>query len=91
MLKTLKKNGYYRIINQKTGRLKLVKHYKNGLVHGKIIYYWDNGQIRLTGQYDKMRRIGIWHTFDSNGDLIMEDNYSREDNHRTDQLVLLPI
>ena len=41
MLKKHKKNGYYRIINQRTGRLKLVKHYKNGLVHGKIIYYWD--------------------------------------------------
>ena len=91
MLKTPKKNGYYRINNQKTGRLKLVKHYKNGLVHGKIIYYWDNGQIRLTGQYDKMRRIGIWHTFDSIGDLIMEENYSREDHRQTDQLVLLPI
>jgi len=91
MQKNLKKNGYHRIINQKTGRLKLVKHYKNGLVHGKLIYYWDNGQIRLTGQYDKMRRIGIWHTFDSNGDLIMEENYSREDHRQTDQLVLLPI
>ena len=91
MLKTPKKNGYYRIINQKTGLLKLVKHYKNGLVHGKIIYYWDNGQIRLTGQYDKMRRIEIWQTFDSNGDLIMEENYSREENRQTAQLVLLPI
>ena len=91
MLKTPKKNGYYRIINQKNGLLKLVKHYKNGLVHGKIIYYWDNGQIRLTGQYDKMRRIEIWQTFDSNGDLIMEENYSREENRQTAQLVLLPI
>ena len=91
MVKRQKKNGYYRIINQKTGRLKLVKHYKNSLVHGKIIYYWDNGQIRLTGQYDKMQRIGIWHTFDSNGDLIMEENYSGEDHRQTGQLVLLPI
>ena len=91
MIKRPKQNGYSRIINQKTGLLKLVKHYKNGLVHGKIIYYWDNGQIRLTGQYDKTHRIGIWHTFDSNGDLIMEKNYSPEDNRRTDQLVLLPI
>ena len=75
MLKKHKKNGYYRIINQRTGLLKLVKHYKNGIVHGKIIYYWDNGQIRLTGQYEEMRRTGIWETYDSNGDLIMENNY----------------
>ena len=91
MLKKHKKNGYYRIINQQTGRLKLVKHYKNGLVHGKIIYYWDNGQIYLTGQYDKMHRIGIWKTYESNGDLIHEENYDRKENSKKDQLVLLPI
>ena len=91
MLKRHKKNGYYRIINQKTGRLKLVKHYKHGLVHGKIIYYWDNGQIHLTGQYEKMRRCGIWKTFDSNGDIIMEENYNSQNDKETKQLVLLPI
>ena len=91
MLNKQKKNGYHRIINQKTGRLKLVKHYKNGFVHGKIIYYWDNGQIHLTGQYEKMRRIGIWNTYDSNGDLIMEENYNRNEFEETKQLVLLPI
>ena len=86
-----KKNGYHRIINQKTGRLKLVKHYKNGYVHGKIIYYWDNGQVRLTGQYNKMHRIGTWTTYESNGDLLYEKNYDRKAYHQTDQLVLLPI
>ena len=91
MLKKPKQNGYYRIINQQTGRLKLVKHYKNGLVHGKIIYYWDNGQIRLTGQYDKMHRVGTWKSYESNGDLIREENYDHKESSQTDQLVLLPI
>ena len=91
MLNKEKKNGYHRIINQKTGRLKLVKHYKNGLVHGKIIYYWDNGQVRLTGQYDKMRRIGTWKTYECNGDLLSEKNYDSKGSYQTDQLVLLPI
>ena len=91
MLNKEKKNGYHRIINQTTGRLKLVKHYKNGLVHGKIIYYWDNGQVRLTGQYDKMHRIGTWKTFESNGDLLSEKNYDSKGSYQTDQLVLLPI
>ena len=91
MLKKTKKNGYYRLLNQRTGKIKMLKHYKNGLVHGKIIYYWDNGQIRLTGQYDKMHRIGIWKTYESNGDLIHEENYDRKENSETDQLVLLPI
>ena len=91
MQKNLKKNGYHRILNQKTGRLKLVKRYRNGLVHGKIIYYWDNGQIRLTGQYDKMYRIGTWRTYESNGILIREENYDRKDTQQTNQLVLLPL
>ena len=91
MLKRQKQNGYYRIINQKTGRLKLVKHYNNGRIHGKIIYYWDNGQIRLTGQYAKMRRIGTWKTYNSNGDLILEENYNRPNQKETNQLILLPI
>ena len=92
MLNKQKKNGYYRIINQQTGRLKLVKHYKNGFVHGKIIYYWDNGQIRLTGQYENMRRIGIWKTYETNGDLICEQNYDKKEGYQSDpQLALLPI
>ncbi len=91
MLNKDKKNGYHRIINQKTGRLKLVKHYKNGSVHGKIMYYWDNGQVRLTGQYDKMHRIGTWKTYECNGDLLSEKNYDSKGSYQTDQLVLLPI
>ena len=91
MLKQPKNNGYYRLINQKTGRIKILKHYKNGLVHGKIIYYWDNGQVRLMGQYEKMHRVGIWKTYDSNGDLILEENYNSNSQKETNQLVLLPL
>ena len=92
MLKTPKMNGYYRLINQNTGKIKILKHYQNGLVHGKIIYYWDNGQIRLTGQYDKMRRIGYWKTYDINGNLIFEENFNNSQGHKkTKQMVLLPI
>ena len=91
MLKKPKKNGYYKLINKKTGRLKLVKHYKNGVVHGKIIYYWDNGEIRLTGQYENMIRTGIWKTYDTDGSLIVEENYNTDGKLQDKQLVLLPI
>ena len=91
MLKKTKNNGFYRLINQKTGRVKVLKHYKNGLVHGKIIYYWDNGQIRLIGQYNDMKRAGIWKTYDSNGKIILEENYNNPTQNKTSQLTLLPI
>ena len=91
MLRKPKKNGYYRLINQKTGKVKILKHYKNGLVHGKLIYYWDNGQIHLIGQYDKMKRVGIWKTYDSTGALIIEENYNNPMQNKTNQLTLLPM
>ena len=91
MLKKPKKNGYYKLINQRTGLPKIVKHYKNGVVHGKIIYYWDSGKIRLTGQYENMKRVGIWKTYDTNDSLIIEENYDKNGTSQKKQLVLLPI
>ena len=91
MLKKTKKNGYLRLINQKTGKVKILKHYKNGIVHGKLLYYWDNGQVHLTGQYEKMNRVGIWKTYDSEGALILEENYNSQGQKETNPQVLLPI
>ena len=91
MLKKPKENGYYRLINQKTGKVKILKHYQNGLIHGKMIYYWDNGQMRVTGQYEKMRRIGTWKTYDSSGDLILEENFNHPGHIEIEKQALLPI
>ena len=74
-------NGLNKIINAQTGRIKLVKHYKNGLVDGEIIYYWDNGQIRLTGQYEAMDRVGTWIHYDSNGDILLEEDCNKNEMH----------
>ena len=52
---------------------------------------FDIGQIRLSGQYNKMRRVGIWKHYDSTGNLIFEENYSLQDNKENDQLDLLAI
>ena len=91
MLKKPKENGYYRLINQKTGKVKILKHYQNGLIHGKMIYYWDNGQMRVTGQYEKMRRIGTWKTYNSSGDLILEENFNHPGHIAKKKQALLPI
>ena len=80
MLKKIE-NGLNKIINTQTGRIKLVKHYKNGQGDGEIIYYWDNGQIRLTGQYKEMCRVGIWTNYDSNGDILLEEDCNKNEMH----------
>ena len=91
MLKKPKKNGYYKLINQKTGKVKILKHYKNGIIHGKLHYYWDNGQVHLTGQYENMRRVGIWKTYNSEGALILEENYNIRGQKERNQQALFPI
>ena len=78
MLKKIE-NRLNKIINTQTGLLKLVKHYKNGLVDGEIIYYWDNGQICLIGEYKEMCRVGIWTNYDSNGDILLEEYYDNNE------------
>ena len=90
MLSKKNKNGYHKVVNKQTGKVKFVKHYKNGLVHGKVIYYWDNGQIRLIGEYNNMHRVGIWKTYNFNGDLILEENYTTN-SLITNKTVLFPI
>jgi len=78
MLKKIE-NGLNKIINTQTGRIKLVKHYKNGLVDGEIIYYWDNGNIRLRGQYEATHRVGTWIHYDSNGDILLEQDCNKNE------------
>ena len=73
MLKKTKKNGFYKLINKKTGKVKILKQYKNELLDGKFIYYWDNGQIHITGQYNKAKRIGLWKTYNQDGNLISKE------------------
>ena len=54
------------------------------MLHGKMVYYWDNGNIRLVGQYDKMKRTGIWKTYNPEGNLVLEENYNlhkKKSNH----------
>ena len=85
------KNGRYRIICKNSGNVVLEKNYSNNLLDGQYTYYWDNGKIRLTGQYEKMHRMGTWKTYESNGDLMYEKNYDHKESPQTAQLVLLPI
>ena len=49
--------------------------YKNGKKHGKITVWYDNNQIRYTGNYTENQETGTWQYFDESGKLIKEVNY----------------
>ena len=50
MLNKEKKNGYHRIINQKTGRLKLVKHYQGNWKEVPGIFFQDIVILEKSGK-----------------------------------------
>ena len=67
------KNGTCRVINKKTGKLKLEKSYLNDLLHGEYVYFWDNGNVRFHGKFEHSQRVGIWRSFSKSGEIIIEE------------------
>ncbi len=39
---------------------------------GKYSEFWDNGKVKVQGNYSKSKRVGIWKYFDKTGKLISE-------------------
>ena len=73
MQKKYAKNGTILIKNKRTGCTVLEKNYKQGILHGRLRYYWDNGVLRVKGAYADQRRIGKWKNFDIHGNIILEE------------------
>jgi antitoxin component YwqK of YwqJK toxin-antitoxin module len=48
---------------------------KNGLWHGPYISYYDNGQIKYRGYYNKAKKNGLWQSFRKNSQIISKGNY----------------
>lgn len=70
------KNGKYKIFCKNSGKLIIEKHYSNDLLDGKFTYYWDNGNIRFSGQFSNNRRIGTWTNYDKNGAIVFEESFN---------------
>jgi antitoxin component YwqK of YwqJK toxin-antitoxin module len=50
--------------------------FKNNLRDGRGIVYYRNGKIQIDGYYEKGERTGRWKSFDEEGNLISETDYS---------------
>ena len=49
--------------------------FDQNLFHGKYTLYHGSGKIRETGKYSGGERIGIWHLYDEEGELILTTVY----------------
>lgn len=63
------------------GQEKRIGGQVNNLNQGTWIWYHRNGEIQLSGRFDKGERTGIWKSYDTLGNLIQESTYDRNKLH----------
>jgi antitoxin component YwqK of YwqJK toxin-antitoxin module len=51
---------------------------KQGDIDGKVQYYYQDGRIKLKGQYNNGNETGLWYGYDTSGNLKSVESYGRE-------------
>jgi antitoxin component YwqK of YwqJK toxin-antitoxin module len=49
----------------------------DGQIHGKIQWYWLNGNLMHKGEYINDERVGLWKWYHKNGNLRETKYYAR--------------
>ena len=57
------------------GNIVLIANYDNGIVTGKFQKFYDNGNPKSLGLYNKMKKEGLWKYYNENGDFVKEELY----------------
>ena len=68
-------NGNIKFYDSATGKLIQEAEYKNGLLNGKRVNYWNNDKIFSILNYENGKNIGYNYYFDSIGNLINKDYF----------------
>ena len=60
-----------------SGIEKSMTTYTHGMREGFSIVKYDNGMIFYRGEWHKDEKVGLWTTYNTEGDMVSEINYSR--------------
>ncbi len=75
------------LITKKNNRFRLEQYYangqliaaipinKNGVNHGTATYYFENGKVKTTGNFNAGLYEGVWHNFNENGKEVAPTTY----------------
>ena len=63
-------------IRNRSGKIILIKNYKNNKLSGSLESYWPNGKVHLKGQYVEGIRSGTFKTYSDKGEVLLEEKYS---------------
>jgi antitoxin component YwqK of YwqJK toxin-antitoxin module len=53
-------------------------HYEHGIRHGHSIVKYPNGAIHYYGEYNMDQQVGIWKSYDLQGNLTEEKDYGNK-------------
>lgn len=57
------------------GQMRTIQSFENGVLHGEVILYWPNGQIKRKCYFVHGKRKGLDQMWDSRGQLIDSVDY----------------
>ena len=57
------------------GVLRSIQKYKDGLDHGKWVFYYETGEIETVANFEMGKRVGKWKYYHENGSLRQVSYY----------------
>jgi antitoxin component YwqK of YwqJK toxin-antitoxin module len=63
------------------GRKSMELNILNGLEHGKMELYYENGALKEHREYNEGKKTGIWTTWDEDGTKVAEASYINDVKH----------
>jgi len=60
------------------GKLSSIQQYKDGLDHGKWVFYYENGEVETVGKFEMGKRVGKWQYYHENGSLRRVSLYNNK-------------
>jgi antitoxin component YwqK of YwqJK toxin-antitoxin module len=71
-----KKYGLWILKNDTNGIITIMS-YNNNLVVGRYTEYYENGNIRTTGNYCNGKEVGVWKYYSPDGLLTLKRKYRK--------------
>jgi hypothetical protein len=61
------------------GNIRKILNYDNGVLHGDVRYFFENGTLFMTGEYEKGKREGLFVSYHKGGQEIREAVFYHKD------------
>ena len=61
------------------GKMEYLGYCKNNELHGSYTSFFENGDLNVEGSFDLGYKIGVWKTYNPEGDLIKVETFTKNE------------